>query len=1001
MTTEPQLDNQANRKLRIVIDMQGAQNGSRYRGIGRYTFAFTEALIALCRDRHEVFLVFNTDFPSEMPFLINHFKGQIGPQNMLLWHPSGVADYHPIENDEHRFASEGLREAALAGLNPDIVIVSSMIEGAGDQTITSVGRFIKDIPTAAIFYDLIPLIYQGTYLQDARLFQWFMEKAGHYGRCDLLLAISESSRREGIEYIGSNPDDIVSISAAISDTFAANKGTPLTILKKKFGITGPYLMYSGATDPRKNLHRLIDAVANIDPAVLAKHQLVLAGGMPREHMEDLSAHASQHHSLNGRMVFTDRISDDEMVGLYRNAKAFVFPSFHEGFGLPVLEAMAFNTPVIGANAASVPEIIELEEALFDPFSVTDMTRSIQRVLTDEQFRERLIASSTRQIGKFSWKKSAQRALEAIETKAARGELPRSRFSALPRPQQRQLLVDYLRAVAPSRIALDSEAIDMARQVVKALPRRRAIFVDISELYVRNSRTGIQRVTHNILDAMLTIALPDFEILPVYTRDTLDYYVATDVIAQYRNITEARTKNYFMDPMPGDIFLGLDFHDVIMPPRKEIFRRLRSLGVPAYFVIHDLLPQQFKEFFPPLIVENNAQWLRTVAEMSGIIAVTKTVADEFAAYIISEKEFIADDFKIGWFHNSGDLASKARATEKQEGTDAFLLNALRAGKVFLSVGTVEPRKAQAQLLDAFDLLWEQGEDVFLVLVGKQGWMVDDLIKRFNTHPERHKRFFWFDSADDYMLVALYEVADCLVAPSRGEGFGLPIAEAEQFGLPVLARDIPVFREIAPQGTTFFTGTDGASLAKAVTTWLRLNAPLPQKPRSTGCAAQSALPQNWTASAAQILANIIDGKWHNSLPAPRKYALRPNDRRLGSLVGRRDDGRLIANGKGGTLVFGPWLEFAAGEFQVTFSLKVPKPAKGTGHFKIYAQNGQMELAHESIDDLCKVLSEEKQVTLVIALPKAVPDVEMIVMVDEGMIVELLSIQIERLGTAPQVH
>ncbi|MDI1295945.1 MAG: glycosyltransferase, partial [bacterium] len=752
--------------------MQGAQNGSRYRGIGRYTFAFTDALIALCRDRHEVFLAFNSDFPSELPFLINYFKDKIGAQNMLLWHPSGIAHYHPLENDEHRFASEGLREAALAGLNPDIVIISSMSEGAGDQTITSVGRFIKDIPTAAIFYDLIPLIYQSTYLQDARLLQWFMEKVDHFSKCNLLFAISESSRREGIQYAGNDPDDIVTISAAISDTFAATKGTSRAALKKKFGITGPYLMYSGATDPRKNLHRLIDAVAGIDPAVLAKHQLVMAGGMPREHMEDLSAHASRHPGLAGRIVFTDRISDDEMVGLYRNAKAFVFPSYHEGFGLPVLEAMAFDIPVIGANAASVPEIIELEEALFDPFSHEDMTRSIHRVLTDEPFRQRLIASSTRQFRKFSWENTARLALEAVEAKAARGELPRSRFSALPRPQQRQLLVDYLRAVAPSRLAHDSEAINVARQVVKALPRKRAIFVDISELYVRDSGTGIQRVTRNILDALLTMDVPDFDILPVYTRDNLDYYVATDILARYRQITVVRTKNYLMDAKPGDIFLGLDFHDVIMPLRKETFRRLRALGVPAYFVLHDLLPQQFKEFFAPLVVENNAQWLRTVAEMSGVIAVTKTVADQFAAYIVAEKEFVADNFKIGWFHNSGDLASRASASAKLKGPDAFLLNTLRDSKSFLSVGTIEPRKAQAQLLDAFDLLWQQGDDVYLVLVGKKGWMVDDLIKRFDAHAERERRFFWFDAADDTMLAALYEAADCLIAPSHGEGFGLP-------------------------------------------------------------------------------------------------------------------------------------------------------------------------------------------------------------------------------------
>jgi hypothetical protein len=242
-----------------------------------------------------------------------------------------------------------------------------------------------------------------------------------------------------------------------------------------------------------------------------------------------------------------------------------------------------------------------------------------------------------------------------------------------------------------------------------------------------------------------------------------------------------------------------------------------------------------------------------------------------------------------------------------------------------------------------------------------------------------------------------VADCLVAPSHGEGFGLPIAEAEQFGLPVLARDIPVFHEIAPQGTSFFTGTDGASLAKAITTWLAGTPKSPPKARPVPGTAQSSLPQNWTDSTRQLLANIIDGKWHRTLPASQSYAIKPADKRLGSHVGRRDDGRLIANGKGGTLVFGPWLEFAAGKYEVTFRLKVLKVSKGGADFKIYAQGGQVDLAYKRIDGLCSVATDERRVTLPMILSKALSDVEVNLTIDDDVIVELLSIEVQRFGDA----
>lgn len=976
-------------KLRIVVDMQGAQNGSRYRGIGRYTFAFTDALVRLCGEKHDVFLAFNSDFGSEIPSLIEHFQDKVSVKNMLIWGPTGIAHYHPHENDEHRLASEGLREAALAGLNPDIVIVSSMAEGAGDQTITSVGRFIEDIPTAAIFYDLIPLIYQSTYLQDGRLLEWFMEKVDHFRRCDLLFAISESSRREAVKYVGNDPEDVIPILAAISDTFSRTAGTSISDIKKKFNINRPYVMYSGATDPRKNLHRLIDAFAALDLSVLKKHQLVLAGGMPREHKDDLVAHVSQHPQLQGRVVFTDRVSDDEMVGLYRNAKAFVFPSYHEGFGLPALEAMAFDIPVIGADAASIPEIIALKEALFDPFSVSEMSQSIHRILTDDAFRERLVASSKSQFERFSWDQTAQRALAAIEAKAARGALSRSAFSHLPRTQQRLLLVEFLRSVAPSRIDHDNEAMNMAQQVMRALPRRPAIYVDISELYVRDGLTGIQRVTRNILEALMKSDIDDFDVLPVYTKDNLDYYVANDIIARIKNFSNAALRNHRIDPMPGDIFLGLDFHDVIMPLRRETFRRMRSLGVPAYFVIHDLLPQQFPQFFSPAVVENNAQWLRTVAEMDGIIAVTQTVADEFVNYIMRQNEFVSDNFKVGWFHNSGDLKSKVSRCYEPDGANALLLNTLSAGKTFLSVGTIEPRKGQKQLLDAFDILWKKENDVFLVLVGKRGWMVDELIKRFDAHPERNKRFFWFDQADDDLLAALYRAAFYLVVPSHGEGFGLPLAEAEQFALPILARDIPVFREIAPVGTNFFSGTEPGSLAVAIGDLLDQ----PQHLHRRSEKRRSKLPKNWGESAEQLLDNILGGKWYRELRTPRKYSVRPSDKRLGTHIGRREDGRLIANGNAGTLVFGPWLEFLPGKYEVTFLIKVMNVAKGSGTFKIYAEGGQHDITYKKIDGINERLGGKRSITLSFQISRRIRDVEFNVMLDEGIVVEIESIDISR--------
>jgi glycosyltransferase involved in cell wall biosynthesis len=136
-----------------------------------------------------------------------------------------------------------------------------------------------------------------------------------------------------------------------------------------------------------------------------------------------------------------------------------------------------------------------------------------------------------------------------------------------------------------------------------------------------------------------------------------------------------------------------------------------------------------------------------------------------------------------------------------------------------VGTIEPRKGHALVIDAFERLWSQGADVNLCIVGKQGWIVESLIDRMRTLAARQPRFSWLPEVSDGTLQALYQEATCLIAASLDEGFGLPIVEAAKHGLPIIARDIPVFREVGRDGTAYFSATTGEALASFITAWLK--------------------------------------------------------------------------------------------------------------------------------------------------------------------------------------
>lgn len=161
--------------------------------------------------------------------------------------------------------------------------------------------------------------------------------------------------------------------------------------------------------------------------------------------------------------------------------------------------------------------------------------------------------------------------------------------------------------------------------------------------------------------------------------------------------------------------------------------------------------------------------------------------------------------------------------------------------FLMVGTLAPNKRHRDVLDALDLLWAEGSSANLVIIGRLGWLTDDLCSRLRSHPRRNQNLFWLDDAGDAELAAAYHSAHALVAASECEGFGLPVVEALARGTPVIASDIPPFREVAGAWADYFPMGDVPALAAL----LRVRAAAPRRAieafpgRSWDKAAQDAL------------------------------------------------------------------------------------------------------------------------------------------------------------------
>lgn len=401
--------------MRILLDLQGCQSsGSRTRGIGRYSLAFTEALLR-CGTDHEFWLLLNGLFPESVQDLVARFEPKVGRERIRVFYPP--RDCAEIANSDlwRTRAAELIRRHTIRAIAPDIVHVTSLFEGLVDDCATAIDPRADGTATSVTLYDLIPLLHKERYLADARTRAWYMRKLRSLERADLLLGISQSACDEARASLPNAPR-LVNVSTASDPNMFHPQGQ--RDAAPGLGLTRPFVMYTGGIDWRKNIDGLVQAWAALPEPLRRSHQLALvcrAEAYARTHILDLSRRLGLAPE---DVVLTGYVPDATLAELYRACSLFIFPSIHEGFGLPALEAMMCGAHVVGSNTSSIPEVIALPQAQFDPRSVPAMTDILIRGLCDQEFRRLLQVNAQQRAAAFSWDATAQRALAAMQQLAA-------------------------------------------------------------------------------------------------------------------------------------------------------------------------------------------------------------------------------------------------------------------------------------------------------------------------------------------------------------------------------------------------------------------------------------------------------------------------------------------------------------------------------------------------------------------------------------------------------
>lgn len=383
------------------------------------------------------------------------------------------------------------------------------------------------------------------------------------------------------------------------------------------------------------------------------------------------------------------------------------------------------------------------------------------------------------------------------------------------------------------------------------PGERQILIDISELVLRDVHTGIQRVVRSILQELLSNPPAGYIVEPVYIDVAGQLRYARNFVGAMAGQKHEESRDSLVSVNRGDIFYCPDLH--LAYPFTTLMA-LKKRGLRIIFTIYDIIALSNPDFFPRAFKIGFSDWFAGVMMVAdAIVCDSRAVANEVKTWLEEHPGQRNLPLPIGYFHLGADIEA-SRPTQGKDFEGAEVLAACQSRPTLLMVGTLEPRKGHAQALGALELLWEAGVDLNLVIVGKEGWRTQRLAHQLRHHSEHNRRLFLLEGASDTLLLQLYAHSSALLAASLAEGFGLPLIEAARQGLPIIARDIPVFREVAGEHAYYFQGQHPEELAEAIHQWLALRAD-GDIPRS-----QEMAHLSWSESVHQLLGVLIKDKWH---------------------------------------------------------------------------------------------------------------------------------------------
>jgi glycosyltransferase involved in cell wall biosynthesis len=362
---------------------------SSFTGIGRYTFELVENLQRIS-PMHEYVLFFNEpEFSSYTPKAPNFKK--------------------VLVNAKHYSVKE--QTAFLKILNKENLDLMHFTH------FNAPIRYRK--PFIVTIHDLTHTLFPGRKMTSFPYrFAYKMVIKNAVRRARRIIAVSKNTKEDLIKILKVDPSKIDVIYEGVNDEFRQlndeGKKEAEKSLAKKYGISKPFLLYTGVHRYHKNLPRLIEAFNILTASSHKDLSLIITG--KKDPLYPEAEKLVKTFALENKVIFTGLIPEEDIIALYNLASVYVFPSLYEGFGLPLLEAFACGTPVAASNVSSIPEIAGHDKTgssnalLFDPYSPQDIAKKIEQILDVPTLQQKLITNGLKRVKEFSWEKMAEEIL---------------------------------------------------------------------------------------------------------------------------------------------------------------------------------------------------------------------------------------------------------------------------------------------------------------------------------------------------------------------------------------------------------------------------------------------------------------------------------------------------------------------------------------------------------------------------------------------------------------